>query len=67
MGKRILLTIFAPVLLIALSAWIGCAASGGTSKTPEENEQVAVITTEKGKIVIALYPDAAPVAVDNFR
>ena len=33
----------------------------------EEEEQVVVITTDKGKIVIELYPDAAPVTVDNFR
>jgi peptidyl-prolyl cis-trans isomerase B (cyclophilin B) len=33
----------------------------------EEKEQVAVITTDKGKIVIELYPDSAPATVDNFR
>lgn len=32
-----------------------------------EEEQVAVITTDKGKIVIELYSDSAPATVDNFR
>ena len=69
MRKRTVLTTSAFAILVALSTWVGCAASGGTrpDKTPEENEQVAVITTEKGKIVVALYPDAAPVTVDNFQ
>ena len=43
---------------------IGCALPFGRQLTPEE--QVAVVTTDKGTVVLEFYPDAAPVAVDNF-
>ena len=51
-------------LLILLTLIAGCALPFGSNLTPEE--QVAVITTDRGIVVIELYPDAAPVAVDNF-
>ncbi|MYB93930.1 peptidylprolyl isomerase [Candidatus Poribacteria bacterium] len=51
-------------LLLLLTLIIGCALPFGQNLTPEE--QVAVVTTDKGIFVIELYPDAAPVAVDNF-
>lgn len=36
--------------------------------TPTEtSEQVAVVTTEKGKFVIEFYMESAPVAVENFK
>ena len=43
---------------------IGCALPFSSNLTPEE--QVAVVTTDKGIFVFEFYPDAAPVAVDNF-
>ncbi|MCY3743907.1 MAG: peptidylprolyl isomerase [Candidatus Poribacteria bacterium] len=51
-------------LLLLLTLIIGCALPFGQNLTPEE--QVAVVTTDKGTVVIEFYPDAAPVAVDNF-
>ena len=42
----------------------GCALPFSQNLTPEE--QVAVVTTDKGTFVLEFYPDAAPVAVDNF-
>ena len=51
-------------LLILLTLIVGCALPFGSNLTPEE--QVAVVTTDRGIVVIELYPDAAPVAVDNF-
>ncbi len=50
-------------LLILLTV-SGCALPFNRNLTPEE--QVAVVTTDKGVFVIEFYPDAAPVAVDNF-
>ena len=43
---------------------VGCALPFNRNLTPEE--QVAVVTTDKGIFVFEFYPDAAPVAVDNF-
>ena len=61
-----------PILLLVLFPLIvGCALPFSGNLTPEEQvagpeEQVAVVTTDKGPFVIEFYPDAAPVAVDNF-
>ena len=51
-------------LLILLMLIVGCALPFGSNLTPEE--QVAVVTTDKGTVVIEFYPDAAPIAVENF-
>ena len=53
-----------PILLLLLLTLIGCALPFGRQLTPEE--QAAVVTTDKGTFVLEFYPDAAPVAVDNF-
>ena len=53
-----------PTLLVLLTL-IGCALPFGGNQSPQE--QVAVITTDKGIVVIAFYPDSAPVAVENFK
>lgn len=54
------------LLFLGLQTLIGCAlAPSGSGNQPPE-EQVAVVTTDKGQFVIEFYPDAAPVAVENF-
>ena len=53
-----------PTFLLLLLTLIGCALPFGQNLTSEE--QVAVVTTDKGTFVLEFYPDAAPVAVDNF-
>ena len=53
-----------PIFLLLSLTLIGCALPFGQQLTPEE--QVAVVTTDKGTFVLEFYPDAAPVAVDNF-
>ena len=53
-----------PIFLLLFLTLIGCALPFGSELTPEE--QVAVVTTDKGTFVLEFYPDAAPVAVDNF-
>ena len=53
-----------PMFLLLLLTLIGCALPFSQNPTPEE--QVAVVTTDKGTFVLEFYPDAAPVAVDNF-
>jgi peptidyl-prolyl cis-trans isomerase B (cyclophilin B) len=59
--------IYALALLLTLSALMGCVLPFGGSKALENGERVVVIATEKGKVVIELYPDSAPVAVENFQ
>ena len=53
-----------PMFFLLLLTLIGCALPFSQNLTPEE--QVAVVTTDKGTFVLEFYPDAAPVAVDNF-
>ena len=53
-----------PTFFLLLLTLIGCALPFSQNLTPEE--QVAVVTTDKGIFVLEFYPDAAPVAVDNF-
>ena len=53
-----------PTFFLLLLTLIGCALPFSQNLTPEE--QVAVVTTDKGTFVLEFYPDAAPVAVDNF-
>ena len=53
-----------PTFFLLLLTVIGCALPFSQNLTPEE--QVAVVTTDKGTFVLEFYPDAAPVAVDNF-
>ena len=53
-----------PTFLLLLLTLIGCALPFSQNLTSEE--QVAVVTTDKGTFVLEFYPDAAPVAVDNF-
>ena len=51
-------------LLILLTLIAGCALPFGGNLTPDE--QVAVVSTDRGIFVVEFYPDAAPVAVENF-
>ena len=53
-----------PTFFLLLLILTGCALPFNKNLTPEE--QVAVVTTDKGTFVLEFYPDAAPVAVDNF-
>lgn len=63
-GRQNLLYKSPTFLLILLTLIVGCALPFGSNLTPEE--QVAVVTTDKGRVVIEFYPDAAPIAVENF-
>ena len=51
-------------LFLVLTVIGGCALPFRGPSTPEE--QVAVVTTDKGAFVIEFYNDAAPIAIANF-
>ena len=51
-------------IIIILQTVSGCAILPFGKKS---KEQVAVVKTEKGTIVIEFYTDAAPIAVENFQ
>ena len=65
MPRHLLFTIDALVLLIAPSVWTGCSMISSASESSEE--QVVAMRTTKGKFVFELYPDSAPVTVENFK
>ncbi len=71
MRKHLVFSVCVIMILITLSVWTGCfvpfGASGVRKSSSAPEEQVVVMTTTKGEIVIALYPDAAPETVDNFK
>lgn len=46
---------------------IGCASMFQPKEPKEINNPVAVLKTNKGKIVIELYPESAPKTVANFK
>ncbi len=41
--------------------------SGQVSKTPKDGDEVAVIETDKGTIVVMFHPEKAPRHVENFK
>lgn len=67
------------MLLIGMLVFAGCSKNGvDTSKLnggsgfsqldmPQDGEEIAVMTTNKGVIKIRLFSDAAPKAVENFK
>ena len=59
------------LLLSALSLAAACSDDGPAPTTPEagdgESRLEAIITTNKGVITLELYPERAPVSVENFK
>ncbi|MGY2499125.1 peptidylprolyl isomerase, partial [Klebsiella pneumoniae] len=39
----------------------------GLPKEPKDGEEVAVLETAKGKLVMMFFPEKAPKAVENFK
>lgn len=66
--RRQLLVLTSKLLVLLLTIFlIGCA-SMFQPKPPEAfKDPVAVLKTNKGKIVIELYPESAPKTVENFK
>lgn len=43
------------------------ATAAPSATLPKDGEEVAVLVTNKGRIVLRLFPDKAPKTVDNFK
>ena len=52
------------VVALATSVFSGCLTFPGGNR---DREPVVVLETNKGVIVLELYPEAAPKTVDNFK
>ncbi len=59
------------LLVSALVFAVGCSSDDPPPTTPEagdgEKRDEAIITTNKGVITIELYPERAPITVENFK
>ena len=77
--KRLL---YIGMICLLCTALVGCKGQGGSKKKPErtadtkstelqfiapqEGDTIAVLTTSAGVISVVLYPEQAPMAVENF-
>jgi len=63
------LKFFALTLIFSYSMiiLIGCASMSKTKPPEAFKNPVAVLQTNKGKIVMELYPESAPKTVENFK
>jgi peptidyl-prolyl cis-trans isomerase B (cyclophilin B) len=52
---------------LAVSSLVAIGARGADEKASAKNNQVAVIKTNVGEMVIAFWPDVAPQTVENFK
>jgi len=64
-NRKTILTIF--VLLLFSGSIISLAARTLFQRDDSDMTNIAVIETNKGTIEIELYPDKAPITVDNFK
>ena len=64
-NRKTMLTIF--VLLLFSGSIISLAAITLFQRDDSSMTNIAVIETNKGTIEIELYPDKAPITVDNFK
>ncbi|MBS1708939.1 MAG: peptidylprolyl isomerase [Armatimonadetes bacterium] len=55
------------VILLLIAALVGAAFVGESGSEPKDTDEVAVIETGKGRIVVEFYPDKAPKHVENFK
>lgn len=76
--KKYVAVLLAAVLTFAVA---GCSSTTSTTDTtdtnttsellqtqmPEVGEEVAVLSTSKGEVIVRFYPEEAPLAVENFK
>lgn len=67
MKKKILSRLFAFTCGLSLVATSGMAETTDKKTEVAPDEEVAVISTDQGDMVIAFWPDVAPKTVENFK
>ena len=68
MFNLIIATVFAAGLVTALADQTKTnTPTTATMSTPANTNEVAVITTTEGTMVIEFWPDVAPKTVENFK
>lgn len=71
MKKRVFSFLCMLPLFVGTIFFSGCQQSNGylgmQLEKPEEGEEIAVLTTNKGEIRIRLFPEQAPKTVENFK
>lgn len=65
--KRILLALIASITLAGLAAFAQEKKETPTTPTPDAADEVAVIKTSAGEMVVEFWPDVAPKTVENFK
>jgi peptidyl-prolyl cis-trans isomerase B (cyclophilin B) len=65
--KRILFALFASITLAGLAAFAQEKKETPSTPTPDTAEEVAVIKTSAGEMVVEFWPDVAPKTVENFK
>lgn len=65
--KQILFALFASITLAGLAAFAQEKKETPSSPTPDAADEVAVIKTSAGEMVIEFWPDVAPKTVENFK
>lgn len=65
-SNRFYLVLFSMSLAVGASAQLGSTAAPG-AKEPKKGDEVAVLDTTYGEIIIKFFPDKAPGHVKNFK
>jgi peptidyl-prolyl cis-trans isomerase B (cyclophilin B) len=65
-SNRFYLVLFSMSLAVGASAQLGGTAAPG-AKEPKKGDEVAVLDTTYGEIIIKFFPDKAPGHVKNFK
>lgn len=65
--KRILFALIASITLAGLAAFAQEKKETPTTPTPDAADEVAVIKTSAGEMVVEFWPDVAPKTVENFK
>ncbi len=67
MKKVISFLIIASMLILSLLSFSSCGKLSGIKKSEKATNYVIIDVEDYGKILVELYPDVAPITVENFK